>query len=146
MKMDPSIDELLPTRQSLLSRLRDWDDQESWREFFDTYWRLIHGLALKCGLTDAEAQDVVQETMVSVAMSMTNATVAQATADRSVFFLDDGSLDPQLLIGYTPQSAATLRVRENRCHVELRDRPEVLEVIGKQSIVEFLHERAPKQQ
>ena len=65
-----TIDELLPTRQSLLSRLRDWDDQESWREFFETYWRLIHGLAMKCGLTDSEAQDVVQETMLSVAKQM----------------------------------------------------------------------------
>src|SRR5262245_50851089 len=69
-RMDPVIDELLPTRQSLLSRLRNWDDQESWREFFDMYWRLIHGLAMKCGLTDSEAQDVVQETMLSVAKQM----------------------------------------------------------------------------
>ena len=67
--MDANLHELLPTRQnqSLLSRLRDWDDQESGREFFDTYWRLIHGLALKCGLTDSEAQDAMQETMLSVA-------------------------------------------------------------------------------
>ena len=68
--MDAMVDELLPTRQSLLSRLRDWDDQESWREFFERYWRLIHGLAMKCGLTDSEAQDVVQETMLSVAKQM----------------------------------------------------------------------------
>lgn len=32
----------LPTRQSLLSRLRDWQDAAGWREFFDTYWRLIY--------------------------------------------------------------------------------------------------------
>ena len=70
MKMDTMVDELLPTRQSLLSRLKDWEDQKSWREFFDTYWRLIHGLAIKCGLTNAEAQDVVQETMLSVAKKM----------------------------------------------------------------------------
>lgn len=68
--MDAMVDELLPTRQSLLSRLRDWDDQESWREFFETYWRLIHGLAMKCGLNESEAQDVVQETMLSVAKQM----------------------------------------------------------------------------
>jgi RNA polymerase sigma-70 factor (ECF subfamily) len=68
--MDKMLDELLPTRQSLLSRLRDWDDQKSWREFFDTYWRLIHGLGIKCGLTESEAQDVVQETMLSVAKQM----------------------------------------------------------------------------
>jgi hypothetical protein len=50
----------IPTRQSLLARLKDWEDQESWREFFDTYWRLIHATALKAGLSEPEAQEVVQ--------------------------------------------------------------------------------------
>ena len=59
-------DELIPTRWSLIERLRDWDDQESWREFFDTYWRLIYSLATKAGLSHTEAEDVVQETIVSV--------------------------------------------------------------------------------
>jgi RNA polymerase sigma-70 factor (ECF subfamily) len=58
---------LLPTRYSLLSRLQNWNDQESWKFFFDTYWRLIYSTALKSGLTEAEAQDVVQETIISVA-------------------------------------------------------------------------------
>jgi hypothetical protein len=49
----------IPTRQSLLARLKDWGDQESWREFFDTYWRLIHATALKAGLNEAEAQEVM---------------------------------------------------------------------------------------
>ena len=56
-----------PTRASLLSRLKDWDDQESWKVFFDTYWKLIYATAAKSGLSDAEAQDVVQETVISVA-------------------------------------------------------------------------------
>jgi RNA polymerase sigma factor (sigma-70 family) len=56
-----------PTRYSLLSRLQNWDDQESWRSFFDTYWRLIYSIAIRSGLTDAEAQDVVQETIICVA-------------------------------------------------------------------------------
>ena len=60
-------DELIPTRASLIHRLKDWQDNSSWRDFFDTYWKLIYGVARKAGLTDAEAQDVVQETMVSVA-------------------------------------------------------------------------------
>ena len=30
-------DELIPTRWSLIGRLKNWDDQVSWREFFDTY-------------------------------------------------------------------------------------------------------------
>jgi RNA polymerase sigma factor (sigma-70 family) len=66
----PDSDELIPTRQSLLSRLRDWNDQASWKDFFDTYWRLIYGVARQAGLAEAEAQDVVQETILSVAKTM----------------------------------------------------------------------------
>ena len=57
--MDVS-EELIPTRWSLLSRLKDAADAESWQEFFDIYWRLIYRAATKSGLTDAEAQEVVQ--------------------------------------------------------------------------------------
>ena len=60
-------EDLLPTRESLLTRLKDWNDQEGWREFFDTYWRFVFNVARKSGLADAEAQDVVQETMLGVA-------------------------------------------------------------------------------
>jgi len=60
----------IPTRQSLLARLKDVGDQESWRDFFDTYWRLIHATALKAGLTETEAQDVVQEVMIAAAKKM----------------------------------------------------------------------------
>ncbi len=60
------MDQSIPTRQSLLDRLQDWNDQESWQVFFDTYWRLIYNAAIKAGLNDAEAQDVVQETILSV--------------------------------------------------------------------------------
>ena len=64
------VNERLPTRQSLLSRLKDWNDQEGWKEFFDTYWQLIYNAAVKTGLTDSEAQDVVQETLIEVATRM----------------------------------------------------------------------------
>jgi len=63
-------EDLIPTRYSLLSRLKDWEDEESWRVFFDTYWRLIYGVAIKAGLTDAEAQEVVQETIICVAKNI----------------------------------------------------------------------------
>lgn len=62
-----SAADAIPTRYTLLSRLQDWDDQESWKDFFDTYWRLIYSVALKSGMTEAEAQDVVQETIICVA-------------------------------------------------------------------------------
>jgi RNA polymerase sigma-70 factor (ECF subfamily) len=67
---NPSEGEFLPTRKSLLTRLRNWDDQEGWREFFDIYWKFIYSVAVKAGLSDAEAQDVVQETVIAVARKM----------------------------------------------------------------------------
>ena len=60
----------LPTRRSLLSRLRDLEDNQSWRTFFDTYWRLLYNVARKSGLSDQQAQDVVQETVIAVARKM----------------------------------------------------------------------------
>jgi len=63
-------DELTATRTTLLQRLKNWQDQSSWQDFFDTYWRLIYSGALKAGLNEAEAQEVVQETMISVAKHM----------------------------------------------------------------------------
>jgi RNA polymerase sigma-70 factor (ECF subfamily) len=51
----------------LLARLKDWGDQTSWQDFFDTYSKLIYNVAVKAGLTDTEAQEVVQETVIAVA-------------------------------------------------------------------------------
>ena len=65
----PALDPL-PTRYSLLSRLQNWDDEDSWKDFFDTYWRLIYSVAVKSGLTENEAQDAVQETIISVAKDL----------------------------------------------------------------------------
>lgn len=55
------------TRASLLLRIRDWQDDDSWQDFFQTYWRVIYSLAVSSGLTETEAEDVVQATVVSVA-------------------------------------------------------------------------------
>jgi len=62
--------ELLPTRATLLARMKEWSDQSSWQEFFDIYWKLIYKMARQAGLNDAEAHDVVQETMLAVAKHM----------------------------------------------------------------------------
>jgi RNA polymerase sigma-70 factor (ECF subfamily) len=64
----------IPTRQSLLARLKDWEDHASWRQFFDLYWRLIHATALKAGLSENEAQEVVQEVMITAAKKMPDFT------------------------------------------------------------------------
>ena len=58
------------TRASLISRLQNWEDHGSWQDFFDTYWKLIYSVAIKSGLFEAEARDVVQETVVAVAKQL----------------------------------------------------------------------------
>jgi RNA polymerase sigma-70 factor (ECF subfamily) len=63
-------EELIPTRASLIQRLKNWRDQASWQDFFETYWHLIYGVAVRHRLTKVEAEEVVQETMISVARHM----------------------------------------------------------------------------
>jgi RNA polymerase sigma factor (sigma-70 family) len=63
----PHRNSLIPTRDSLISRLKDLRDDDSWRDFFNTYWRLIYGVAIKSGLSAEEADEVVQETLITVA-------------------------------------------------------------------------------
>ena len=65
-----ATDTFTATRRSLLTRLKNWDDSEGWREFFDRYGKLIFGFGIKAGLSNAEAQDVVQETLLTVAKQM----------------------------------------------------------------------------
>jgi RNA polymerase sigma-70 factor (ECF subfamily) len=56
----------LATRSSLLDRMKNEEDQQSWLEFYNTYWKLIYNAARKSGLKDPDAQDVVQETVLTV--------------------------------------------------------------------------------
>lgn len=55
------------TRKSLIARLDNWEDQRTWDEFYQTYWRLIYSVAIKAGLRQDEAFDCVQETILSIA-------------------------------------------------------------------------------
>ncbi|TAG07876.1 MAG: sigma-70 family RNA polymerase sigma factor [Verrucomicrobia bacterium] len=55
------------TRKSLIARLENWQDQRTWDEFYQTYWRLIYSVAIKAGLRSEEAFDCVQETILSIA-------------------------------------------------------------------------------
>lgn len=68
--MKPTPEEIIPTRKSLLGRIKDWDDHESWREFFGIYRKLIFSFATRSGLTEQESEDVVQETIISVAKTI----------------------------------------------------------------------------
>ena len=68
--MSSPADDSLLTRRTLLSRLRNLDDQESWRTFFNLYWRLLYNVARKSGLDDPGAQEIVQDTVIAVARKM----------------------------------------------------------------------------
>jgi RNA polymerase sigma factor (sigma-70 family) len=68
--MTQKPEEIIPTRESLLGRLKNWKDDESWREFFGIYRKLIFSLAVKSGLSPQESDEVVQETIISVAKTI----------------------------------------------------------------------------
>src|SRR3954462_3974558 len=68
--MPPSSDDLIPTRASLLARVKNLEDHASWQDFFDTYWKLIYAISIKRGLSATEAEDVVQETMCAAMKHM----------------------------------------------------------------------------
>ena len=55
------------TRASLILRLRDRADQQSWCEFVEIYQPVIYRLAQYKGLQHADAEDVVQQVLSAVA-------------------------------------------------------------------------------
>jgi RNA polymerase sigma-70 factor (ECF subfamily) len=58
------------TRATLLVRIRDPQDQASWREFVDLYMPLLHSYAIKMGFQDADAADAAQETLLRVSKAI----------------------------------------------------------------------------
>ena len=55
------------TRVTLLARLKDGRDADAWREFVRLYGPVVYGFARNRGLQDADAADLMQEVMRSVA-------------------------------------------------------------------------------
>ena len=60
-------DRTLATRRSLVNGLANWRDRRHWQDFHRTYSKLIYGFARRAGLSDAEANDALQETLLTVA-------------------------------------------------------------------------------
>jgi RNA polymerase sigma-70 factor (ECF subfamily) len=58
------------TRPSLLLRLRDARDEAAWGQFVEIYTPLIYGFCRKHDLQDADAADVGQEVLRTVARGM----------------------------------------------------------------------------
>jgi len=68
--VDPVLGPSVHTRASLIARVRDWSDDESWDEFFALYWKLLYSVAVKAGLTESEAEEAVQATMISISKNI----------------------------------------------------------------------------
>jgi RNA polymerase sigma-70 factor (ECF subfamily) len=64
------------TRQSLLIRLRDLADEQAWADFTEIYGPLVHRLARRRGLQEADAQDLVQDVFRAVARAIERYDVA----------------------------------------------------------------------
>ncbi len=61
-----SVDEL-KTRVTLLTRLRDQEDQRAWAEFVELYAPIMYNFVSKRGLQKADVEDVVQNTLRAIA-------------------------------------------------------------------------------
>ena len=60
----------LRTSTTLLSALRDMRDHASWQHFHTLYRPMLMAVAIRAGLLEQDALDVVQETIIEVAREM----------------------------------------------------------------------------
>ena len=63
-------DERVQTSWTLVGRIKNMQDQDSWTRFYDLYKGLILGVSMKAGLAQEEAEDVLQATMASVSKNI----------------------------------------------------------------------------
>src|SRR5687767_11144618 len=68
--MVPDEPSSIQTRPSLLNRLKAGDDAESWLQFYRVYGKLVRDFAIHAGLTDTEADEVVQETAIATGRNL----------------------------------------------------------------------------
>ncbi|MGI9474857.1 MAG: RNA polymerase sigma factor [Rubripirellula sp.] len=76
MNLDPA------TRSSLLIRLRDSRDDEAWTEFTAVYEPVIYRMTRRRGMQDADAREIVQEVLVSVATAIDRFDISAAGSFR----------------------------------------------------------------
>ena len=58
------------TRQTLLLRIRDQDDSDSWQQFVTVYAPLIRGFCLWRGISPEDSQDITQDTLSTVSRAI----------------------------------------------------------------------------
>jgi RNA polymerase sigma factor (sigma-70 family) len=54
------------TDLGLLARVTNPDDREAWQTFFDVYKSVIYRQAIRAGLTDDQAKEIAQETLIEI--------------------------------------------------------------------------------
>lgn len=54
------------TDETLLDRVKEMDAHEAWKIFYQLYWRPIIQYGRKIGLDEIQAEDVLQDTMVTL--------------------------------------------------------------------------------
>jgi len=81
--------------------------------------------------------------VVTVAMSITNAAAAQAGTPRALCTISPATQTSGIILGSTPQHLAIIVVEEGTTRVELRSTPDVIDVTGRRTIVDFVAEFAP---
>jgi RNA polymerase sigma factor (sigma-70 family) len=69
-------------RMDLHTRIKDEPDVDAWRELVQLYGRVVYGFARKRGLEDAEAAELMQEVLRSVAR---NAETMEHDPNRGTF-------------------------------------------------------------
>jgi RNA polymerase sigma-70 factor (ECF subfamily) len=57
---------MIETDETLLERVKRLDAHQAWQEFYKAYWSAILRYARKLGLSDDQAREVLQETMVTL--------------------------------------------------------------------------------
>lgn len=70
MAISGKFEDPYATRRSLLSRVKNPEDHESWQLFYKTYQKMVFSVASKAGLNDSECEEVVQETFIALAKKM----------------------------------------------------------------------------
>ena len=58
------------TRDSLIAQVKDPLNREAWDQFASIYRPVIYRLARRKGLQDADAQDLAQQVLISVSLSI----------------------------------------------------------------------------
>lgn len=61
------MNDIPDTQYSLLARLSNPSDREAWQQFADLYQPVIYRIARGRGFQDADAQDLAQQVLISVA-------------------------------------------------------------------------------